>query len=86
MVFASTGVVNILARLASFLICLPRLLGELDQLIQDLRAELDAGRSNPQQLSELKSVDGEAHDRCTRGIDAVALDRPLPGLEALSHT
>ena len=84
--FASTGVVNILARLASFLICLPRLLGELDQLIQDLRAELDAGRSNPQQLSELRSVDSEAHDRYTRRIDAVALDRPLPGLEALSHT
>src|SRR6266516_4350826 len=49
MVFASTGVVNILARLASFPICLPRFLCELDQLIQDLRAQLDAGRPNPQQ-------------------------------------
>jgi len=60
---------------------LRRLLREPDELVQDVLLQRTAGRPEPEQRGEPEAISCQAYDRGLHGIDAVPLDRLLPGLE-----
>ena len=55
--------------------------GEPDELVQDVLLQRAAGRPEPEQRGEPEAISRQAYDRGPHGIDAVPLDRLLPGLE-----